>query len=204
MAMEGKFAAHFLALLVPLLVGLHLAFALSPADEPDLELLLSCPRPLAWAIAERVVVIVFVQGGIALAASLVCLLQPDAEPLALMIAGWLPSAVAVGGVALTLTLWSRHGTLSAMVLGGWLLGTIMVWQEGMVRWPALKTVYLYLQLDHTTDATYLRNRLTLLLLGLLLAALACALSRDEERLLGMRAGRRLPSFSPSRQGVPEP
>ena len=60
-------AQNVVEAVLPLAVGLHAAFLLSPEDEKPLELLLSCPRPLSLALAERLLTMALLQGGVATA-----------------------------------------------------------------------------------------------------------------------------------------
>jgi len=168
--------------ILPLAVGMHIAFLLSPEDEESLELLLASPRPLAWVLLERLAVVVVLQGSVGLIGSLAIQGIAGGESFLLLTARWVAPSVFVGGVALWMSLASRKGVLSALVTlllwGGLLMGS-----RGLERiffsWP----IQVFMQPE---SVGYARNRLALTLIGLGLAALAARLTADEERMLGLR------------------
>jgi len=182
-------AGRVVETIVPLAVGLQAAFLLSPEDEPPLELLLACPRPLARTLWERWAVMMVMQGGVALAGTFVSLVLLGDEGLALAVARWLAPCAWIGGVALFTTQLTRQGVfgalLATLIWGGMLFGGDAL----LSRWPFLWPLHVYLQPEGLAPAVYALNRAGLTLAGLALAALAAYLTRDEERVLGMRSVR---------------
>jgi len=174
---------------LPLAVGLQAAFLLSPEDEKPLELLLSCPRPLSWTLAERLLAMVLLQGGVAVVGT-VASLAMGAEGITLAVGRWLSPSLLLGSIAVYLALSTRQGALGALSVvvlwGGMLLGGDAL----LERWPWLWPLHLYLQPDSVSLAAYCINRATLALAGVVFISLSVSLTRDEERLLGIRgAGR---------------
>jgi hypothetical protein len=171
---------------VPLAMALTAAFLLSPAGEPPLELLLACPRPLAWALLERLAVATGMLGGVALAGNLVGLTFPGSEGLPLASARWMAPFVCLAGVALFTTQLTRQGTFGAL-LGTLLWGGMLSGGDPLLtRWPSLWPLHIYLQPTAVSSVVYALNRATLILVGSILVALAAYLTRDEERMLGIR------------------
>lgn len=171
---------------VPLVFGMQAAFLLSPDSEPPLELLLTCPRPLAWALLERLTVLVALLGSVALAGNLVSLTLPGAQSLSLAVARWPASCAFIGGAALFTTQMTRQGVFGALLAtllwGGMLFGGDSL----LIRWPFLWPLHVYLQPETAEPIVYMLNRATLTLMGAGLTALAVYLLYDEERILGMR------------------
>jgi hypothetical protein len=171
--------------IVPLAVGVQAAFLLSPEDERPLELLLSLPRPIAWALWERVGVMLTLQGGVALAGNVIASTLLGGEGIAQTVARWLVPCVWFGGVAVAVALLTRQGVLGALLAtllwGGTLLGG-----DGLLdRYPFLWPLHAYLQPEHVSDGMYALNRAALMLAGVLLVSLAACLTRDEEHMLGV-------------------
>lgn len=183
----GFFEARVVEILLPFTVSLHIAFILSPADEPPLELLLACPRPIGWVIVERLAVVAFLNGGVALVATLYSLTLPNAGGLLSESSRWVAASVALGGVTLLLTLCSRYGVVGLLLaLSLWL--SLLLNGDGLVaRWPWVQPFHLYLQPGDASWAEYVLNRGTLVLGGVALVAFALRVSRDAEHLLGLRA-----------------
>jgi hypothetical protein len=174
--------------IVPLVTGLQAAFLLSPEDEAPLELLLSCPRPLALVLLERLVMLMILQGSVALTGNLATLLLQEDEGLLLTITRWFAPCLCLSGVALFTTQLTRQGSFGALLetlmWGGMLFGG-----DGLLRrWPFLWPLHVFLQPHHVGSIVYMLNRATLISIGLILAALALYLSRDEERMMIGRAG----------------
>jgi hypothetical protein len=63
--------------IVPLVIGLQVAFLFSPEDEPGLEVLATAARPLAWIPLERVLLLFLELGSVAIVASVGSSLLPD-------------------------------------------------------------------------------------------------------------------------------
>lgn len=178
-------AVRVVETIVPLVIGLHAAFLLSPEDERPLELLLASPRPSFWILLERLLVVAVLQGGVALIGSLAGLVLAGGEGMALTIVRWLAPSVFFGGVALFMTQLSRKGVFSALL-------TALLWGGLLLASEALPTEFFflvpmhpYLQPGSVASADYVHNRISLALAGAVLTALALYLACNEERLLGV-------------------
>ena len=179
-------AVRVVEAVVPLAVGMQAAFLFSPESEPPLELLLACPRPLAWVLWERLAVMAALQGSIALAGNLAGLALPQAEELHLAVARWLVPCTWFGGVALFTTQLTRQGVFGALLVTLLWGGTLFGGDALLTRWPFLWPLHAYLQREGVASTTYVLNRVLLFLAGLILVVLATHLLRDEERVLGVR------------------
>lgn len=169
---------------VPLALSLQAAVLFSPETEPALEILLACPRPLAWALLERLAAVFAVGAAIATAGSLAVLGLSGTGSLLQAEIRWIAPAVFLMGVAAFGTLMTRQGAygtlLATLMWGGMLFGGDPL----LTRFPFLWPLHVYLQPEATPASLYLANRLTLFVLGLAFIALAAWTTRDEERLLG--------------------
>lgn len=173
--------------ILPLTVGLHAAFLLSPEDEESLELLLACPRPPAWMLLERLMVLAALQGSVGLMGGLAGQwVGRSHDLLYLAMARWVAPSLFIGGVALLTAILTRKGTLSALVVlllwGTLLLSGDVVTERIFFLWP----LHAFMQPEDVILADYARNRLSLSLIGLGLGALATYAIGDEERMLGVR------------------
>jgi hypothetical protein len=179
---ELSLASRVVETVIPLALGLQAAGLLSPETEPALELLLSYPRPLAWALLERLAAVFAVESAIAVAGCLVALAYSGGDFL-LALLRWVAPSIFLIGVAAFGTLMLRQGAygtlLATLMWGGMLFGGDPL----LTRFPFLWPLHVYLQPGATTVPIYLANRLTLTLLGLAFIAMAAWLTRDEERLL---------------------
>jgi hypothetical protein len=174
---------HLVEALVPLAAAMQAAFLFSPDDEPGLEVLLACPRPLPWTVLERLAVLLAWQGAAALAGSLAASALLG-TPVLEGVARWLPPLLVLTGIALAVTLSTRQPLFSvALTLLLW-FGMISNSGPGgglLARWPYLWPLHVYLD---STHGYYWLNRAAQTLLGLNLVVLAAAyLLRDEERVL---------------------
>jgi hypothetical protein len=176
---------------VPLAVGVQAAFLLSPEDERSLELLLSSPRPVAWALWERVGVMLALQGSVALAGNVIALALPVGEGMIQAIVRWLVPCAWFGGVAVMTALVTRQGVLGALLATLLWGGTLLGGDALLRRWPYLWPLHAYLQPADVSRGIYALNRLVLMLAGVLLVALAARLMRDEERMLGVSSAKEL-------------
>lgn len=176
---------RLVAAIVPLGMGLQAALALSPESEPALELLLACPRPLAWALVERLLLAAGVEAAIATTSLLVggALFGSEALPALLLRA--LPPFIFLMGVAAFGTQTTRNGVygtlLTTLMWGGMAFGGDAL----LSRWPFLWPIHVYLQPEAVSPTVYVLNRIALVLAGFILTLLAATLTRDEERMIGI-------------------
>lgn len=178
---------HLLALLVPIAAAMQAAFLFSPEDEPALEVLMASPRPLAWTVLERFLVLLLVQGGAALGASGLLALAWRGS-LVLIVAQWLPPLLCLSGLALFITLATRRAMMSLLSVGLLWAAFVALGDVLVVRWPFLWPLHLYLE---PGEFGYTLNRLLLGLAGVNGVVASLWLLRDEERLLlGERRARR--------------
>ena len=182
---DPTMAARLVSAIVPLAMGLQAALALSPESEPALELLLACPRPLAWTLIERLLLAAGVETAIALAGYLGGSILLGSELLNQAFLGGLAPFVFLMGVAAFGTQTTRNGVygtlLVTMMWGGMLFGGDAL----LSRWPFLWPIHVYLQPEAVHVTVYAINRVILILAGLILIALAAYLTRDEERMIGI-------------------
>ncbi|MCC6192587.1 MAG: hypothetical protein IT318_26475 [Anaerolineales bacterium] len=169
--------------IVPLAFGAQAAFVLAPDSEPPLELLLASPRPVPWALWERLLVLAGLQGSVALVASVVTLSMAPDYGLAQVIARWLAPSAFLGGVAILAAQVTRQGVFGAL-LATLLWASMLFGGDALLsRWPSLWPLHLFLQPGATAPALYAANRASLLAAGLGMVALAPRLLADEERAL---------------------
>ncbi|MBN1934746.1 MAG: hypothetical protein JW934_08770 [Anaerolineae bacterium] len=178
-------AARVVEIIVPLAAGIQAAFLLSPEDEPCLEVLLVCPRPVRWALLERMLVMAALTGGVALGGSLI---QPEGAALA--VARWAAPVAWFCGVAVFAGLLTRQGVLGALLATLLWGGTLFGGDALLARWPYLWPLHAYLQPGDTSSIRYALNRSLLILAGLILAGFAAHLAGDAERMLGIRSHKR--------------
>lgn len=179
---------------IPLVLAVQAALIFSPDDEPALEVMLACPRPISWLLLERLMVLFLAQAGVALAGVVMSrVLQPELDvPLAL--ARWLPPAFFLAGVGVYVTLRSRVAAFGAAVAGvvwfvfalfgrGLMPGVPTFWPLTLLQ-PFIWAFNPYLQPEDVLTADYNLNRVIVLSFGVLLLMAAVRYLRDEERVLG--------------------
>ncbi len=185
--------ARVVAFVVPLALAVQAALVFAPDDEPALEVLLACPRPVAWILIERLAALFVAQTGIALAGmALTIQLAGSADILALLMR-WLPPALLLGGVAVYTTQRTRVSAFGivvagliwfgALFFGSALLPGVPTMRPFNHLQPLLWVVHPYLEAGILPTGDYWLNRFCVMALGINLIALAALLLRDEERLL---------------------
>ena len=181
-------ASRVVAYVVPLFAGWQAAYAFSPDDERPLELMLAAPRPIIWAVLERLVLLLLVYLALGGLATLLTLAVTPHATFGGLLLRWLPPLVWFIGLGLYLALLTRQGTFGALVV-------LVVWGASLVgsgglpaqlRWAALLLPYLQSGAANVSAELYTLNRVTLVVGGLALAGLALRLSRNEAHLLGIR------------------
>lgn len=182
---DGAFhTATIVATLIPLMAGLQAALLFSPDDEPALEVQLAAPRPLIWTILERLVWVIFWQGGIGLVGMFIARsLTGTDETVGLSLVRWVAPMVALIGIGLFITLISRQPAFG-IAMTGMLWFALLVFGQGLVlRWPFLWPIHLYLTPDTLSLTDYGLNRVSVTLIGLGFLFMALRQVRDEERVL---------------------
>ncbi|MBN1122418.1 MAG: alpha/beta fold hydrolase [Anaerolineae bacterium] len=194
-------------IVVPIVSAIHTAILVSPADEPGLEILLACPRPLHWLYVERVVTVIAGQAAVALAttAFAVWILGEQHTPAALI--GWLASALFLSGLAAFISVRSRRASMAALIaILAWLvfgvgaigaallpaspLGANPPWPRPLhLVQPLIWIGQPFLRPDALTGADFVLNRVVVGGLGIGLHALAMMRLSNAERLILSRASR---------------
>ena len=178
--------------IIPLAMAIQAALLFSPDDEAPLEILLACPRPIAWLVLERLLVVVLGQGAIALIGALaITALHSGDVVLALL--RWIPPAALLTGLALNGSIHSRKSVFGVLSVGviwfafaifgeAFLPGQFVFWPLNYIQ-PLLWPLHIFLQPGDLLGHDYLLNRLFVLIVGLNLIALAVVCVRDTEHLL---------------------
>jgi hypothetical protein len=178
---------------IPLSLGIQAALAFSPDDEPALEVLLVCPRPLAWLLLERLTVILLPLMGLALIGTIAAAALSGETNIALALMRWPAPTVFFGGVAVYVTLRSRQPSFSIAVviiiwfITGFLGPALLPGQPTLkpldIIQPYVWIIHPYLQPHDLSVADYTSNRVVLIAAGISLLLLALQSMRDEEKLL---------------------
>lgn len=173
-------------IVIPFLFGLQAALIFAPDDEPALEVMLACPRPVPYIILERALTLTAMLGGIAVVATVVNTQLPLAENIAIATVRWLVPSLLIGSAALYLSLAAgraNFGLLLAIVvcLTALVGGDFIVSQH-----PGLWFAHPYLQPEAVTPEMYVFNRIFLFAIATIVFVRALMLSRDEARLLNLR------------------
>jgi len=183
-----QFYVYFLEMSVPLLVGLITAYLLAPTSDPAIELLLTCPCPLALMRAARLIVLVIETGTVTLIFNLVFILLADqlsTRAFWRLFLTWLPPAVCLSGLGVIGALWGRRGELGALLV-------FVVWGSNLFLIPAIRNSPLLQPISlfltsalWPVENNWPTNRLVLLGIGSTLAIFALISTHDDERALGI-------------------
>lgn len=198
-ALEG---VRVVGTVIPLAMGVMGAYALSPEDEPPLEIMLAAPRPITWALFERLAVMFGALAAVALAGTAATLaLHPGEADLFTALMQWIPPALLFIGVGVLIATGARQAVFGVAV-------TLLAWfamaffdqymlpvqsMSGFFRilQPMLWPISAYLQPGVLSTSDYLLNRALVSLVGLGLIGYAARRLSDEERtLLGGKASRK--------------
>ena len=184
---------HAVAFVVPLAMAVQAALAFVSDDEPALEVLLACPRPIAWILIERLTALFVMQTGIALAGMALTLQFAGSMDILALFMRWLPPALLLSGIAVYATQRTRVSAFGVIVAGSVWCGALFF---GNVLLPGVPTIqplnhvqpllwvlHPYLEAGIMPASDYWLNRFCVMALGINLIALAALLLRDEERLL---------------------
>lgn len=179
---ESTFASF--EVIIPLVAGLHAALLFAPDDEPALELLLAAPRPLVYLIFERLGTLMLLQGGLALALSVLTVLLNPGTNLFDVILRWLPPSVCIVGVGMAATLYARRMTFGVLAAIALCVGMAIGAEVILPMFPDLWFMVFYVDPRLLTPEQYLINRVFLFAAGAAGLALVAYRMRDEEKLLG--------------------
>ena len=180
-------------LILPLATAVQAAMIFSPDEEPGLEIQLALPRPLSWLVLERLAVILLMQMLVALVASaLIVALEPGMN-IAVLLVGWIPSALFLSGLALQATLSARivaagiaaAGTLWFAFL---LLGDLFLpggsWSFPLnILQPFLWPLNVHARPEHLSLGDYWLNRLFLFAAGIGFLMMVVRRVNDTEAIL---------------------
>ncbi|HEX2620315.1 MAG TPA: hypothetical protein VHL11_09215, partial [Phototrophicaceae bacterium] len=100
--------------IVPIAIGLQAAFLFSPEDEPGLEVVMACPRPLTWLLLERLGMLLLLQAIIALAGTGLTVQLTHADLLTTLLR-WTAPSLLFAGFAVFITLRSGNALFSLMI-----------------------------------------------------------------------------------------
>ena len=181
-------------IIIPLIMGIQMAFAFSPLDEPSLETSLAFPRPVAWILLERYTLILLFQSIIALFGIILSFALIDGQDVIITLVRWIPPTIFFGSIGAYATLRSQTPAFGVVVVGiVWglfnffaqqlLPGAIFPSPLNYIQ-PFLWTVAAYLQPNDLLEVSYYwLNRALLLSLGFNFLILTVIALRDEEKIL---------------------
>ena len=176
-------ALRLTATLLPLIAGCHLAFAFSPADEPALEGLLSAPRPVAWILFERVILMAVPYVLLAVIGNAIVRVRFPDEAGDFFLR-WIPPFLFFIAVAVMVTISSRQaafGMTLTMIL--W-FGLAFMGDGMLFRWPYLWPLHIYLQPEMAvSEAAYKLHQVWITVAGLGILARSASQLNDSEKLL---------------------
>lgn len=181
-------------IVIPLIAGLQAAFLFAPDDEPALELLLSSPRPAAWVVYERLIMLLGMQLGVGLLWSLLIAALPDMPDVAALVIGWLPPTLALVGFSAAVTFMMRRssfGLLAAIMI---YLALLIAGDMTVMQWNFAWIIHLFLQRDFahmlalqwsvSPDLLYFANRAAAVMMSAAGIVWIVLSLRDEEKVLG--------------------
>lgn len=180
-------ALRILEMVLPIFAGMHAAFLFSPEDEPPLELLAAAPRSLAWLLWERLLVFLSLYLAVGLVGTVAQAILTRTAVFSLLWR-WLPPFMWLIGLGVFLTLLTRQGVLSTLLVmltwGGFAIGGAIMIYGCRLLLPL--DIFLPPDAALVTTGMYTYNRVWVLLSGVLLLVAGTRLSQDESRLLGER------------------
>ena len=168
--------------ITPLIAALQAAFLFSPEDEPALEVMLACPRPIKWVLLERLALLFIVFSGVSTAWSVVSLGLNGDNNVLLAVVRWLSPMVFLIGISIVSTLIARQPALGLVMTIVMWFGMNIVGDGLLNQFPWLWPVHAFLQ-PETLKLTYVLNRVALIMIGIGLIAMAIHQLRDEEHVL---------------------
>lgn len=166
-----------------LIFGMQASFAFAPDDEPSLEILAACPRPLYYVLLERLILLFTVYGSVATLTGLLILATMSGDNLLLATLRWLAPALMATGIVTRITVLTRRSSFGLLVIILLFLTTLAGGASLVQMFPALTPLYPFLQPNEVSDTLYILNRACLIIGGLALIVSAAWLTRSEERML---------------------
>ncbi len=168
-----------------LVAGIQASFVFAPADDPSIELVLSAPRPIAYLIAERLIVLAAISLAAALAGALMFpVIAPGMGTTGDQLARWVAPFVFMVGLGMAITLVSRRSSFGMLLVilldGAMLFGGA---QALIARFEWAWIVHLFLPPEQFTPEQIAVNRLFLIALGVGMIAYVLNLARDPEPLI---------------------
>lgn len=189
----GSDNLHIIQSLIPLLAGIQAAMVFAPDDEPALEVQLAAPRSIIWLVGERLAVVLLVQGGIALIATLLNLAVGTETSFFIAVSRWIAPMLFLCGVGLYVTLRTRVPLFGMLIVGllwfGFsLFGDFFLPGQAYgapfnIIQPFLWTIHAYLEPDALGSGYYWLNRFAVSAAGLALLTLAGTRLRNPEAIL---------------------
>ncbi|MEQ8674277.1 MAG: hypothetical protein RLP44_11080 [Aggregatilineales bacterium] len=184
--------------IVPLAVGSLSALMFSPTDEPAIEVQLACPRPIAWVLIERLMLVILAGTMVALMGIVFAGLRFGELDTGIALIRWIPPSLFLSSVGVFTTIKSHQIMLGVAIVGAVWFGTVIFqifFLPGLVIFyplnyiqPFLWVINPYLQPDYLPMSAYWLNRLCVLAFGITLLALSVRSLRDEEHILtGIKA-----------------
>ncbi len=174
--------ARVVATIAPLTAACHAAFLLSPSDEKPLETLLTCPRPIGWALLERLGVVFLLHGSAALGGGLLARGLSGSPSIPMF--AWVPPMFFLIGAATATSLATRQAAFGMSLTILLWFGMAFVGNGLLARWPVLWPIHIYLQPGALPTDDFALNQAFVSLSGAGMVVLAATrLVRDEEKLL---------------------
>lgn len=178
--------------IVPIAIGLQAAFLFSPDDEPGLEVVMACPRPLAWLLLERLGVLLLLQTIIALAGTAITVQLTDADLLTALLR-WTAPSLFFAGIGIFITLRSRNA-LFGLMLTGCMWFVLVLFMEAFIPGQPIFAplhyiqpfgwgVHPFMQPQVLSWQDYLLNRGVLAVIGLALIGISVRELRNQEKML---------------------
>jgi hypothetical protein len=169
------------------------AYLFSPEDEPPLEVLLASPRPIAWALFERLAVVFAVMGVLGLSGMGAAMAISGEGDVWIALTRWVPPALFFVGLGAYITQSSRQAAFGVAALvviwfamgfmgDGLLPGRAALPPLDIIQ-PFLWPAHVYLQPGALGAGDYVLNRAVVALLGIGLMLLAARKLKDEEAVL---------------------
>ncbi len=170
-------------IMLTLMIGMQAAFAFAPEDEPSLEILAACPRPLYYVLLERLAALFTVYGGIGTLAAVITVSWLAGDNLLLGTVRWLAPALLAAGMVTRITVLTRRAAFGLLVMILLFFATLIGGALLVNIYPLLSPLYPFLQPDEVPMNLYILNRVCLIVGGLALIVSAAWLTRSEERML---------------------